>query len=225
MTAEQKINGVNNGWAGIRVPYEYVQKYFNARNADYTTGEYTVNDKRGGMFYIKGRQESMNDALYVFLNGWTCLKFNNIPHNMTNDEFLATAASKAYSDIDFPMIRLGEIYLIYAEACMNLGQANTALPKLKELTVKFSEMQARVEAGDKEVCGFKDFHARRLVETAGHIIITYLLARQAGEAEEYAASARVFCKLAEAKIAEAYTYVMNSTTEDVALFKAVENEV
>lgn len=48
---------------------------------------------------------------------------------MTNDEFLATAASKAYSDIDFPMIRLGEIYLIYAEACMNLGQANTALPE------------------------------------------------------------------------------------------------
>lgn len=84
------------------------------------------------MFYIKGRQESMNDALYVFLNGWTCLKFNNIPHDMTNDEFLATAASKAYSDIDFPMIRLGEIYLIYAEACMNLGQANTALPKLQE---------------------------------------------------------------------------------------------
>lgn len=134
VTAEQKINGVNNGWAGIRVPYEYVQKYFNARNADYTTGEYTVSDKRGGMFYIKGRQESMNDALYVFLNGWTCLKFNNIPHNMTNDEFLATAASKAYSDIDFPMIRLGEIYLIYAEACMNLGQANTALPKLQELS-------------------------------------------------------------------------------------------
>ena len=97
--------------------------------------------------------------------------------------------------------------------------------KLKELTAKFAEMIARVEAGDKELCGFKDFHARRLVETAGHIIITYLLARQAGEAEEYAASARVFCKLAEAKIAEAYTYVMNSTTEDVALFKAVENEV
>ena len=96
--------------------------------------------------------------------------------------------------------------------------------KLKELTVKFSEMQARVEAGDKEVCGFKDFHARRLVETAGHIIITYLLARQAGQVGEYAASARVFCKMAEAKISEAYTYVMNSTTEDVALFKAVENE-
>ena len=31
------------------------------------------------------------------------------------------------------MIRLGEIYLIYAEACMELGQANTAMPKLQEL--------------------------------------------------------------------------------------------
>ena len=96
--------------------------------------------------------------------------------------------------------------------------------KLKELTAKFAEMIARVEAGDKECRGFKDFHARRLVETAGHIIITYLLARQSGEREEYAASARIFAKLAEGKVAEAYTYVMNSTTEDVELFKGVETE-
>ena len=96
--------------------------------------------------------------------------------------------------------------------------------KLKELTAKFSEMTAHVEAGDKELCGFKDFHARRLVETAGHIIITYLLARQAGDSEEYADSAKIFCKLAEGKISEAYTYVMNSTLEDVALFRAVAEE-
>ena len=133
VSSTQMINGVNNGWGGIRVPYEYVEKYFNVRNADYTTGTYDVNDKRGEMFYIKGRSESMEDALYVFLNGWSCLKFNNIPHDMDNDSFLATAASKAYADIDFPLIRLGAIYLIYAEACMNLGQANTALPKLQEL--------------------------------------------------------------------------------------------
>lgn len=134
VSSTQMINGVNNGWGGIRVPYEYVEKYFNVRNADYTTGTYDVNDKRGEMFYIKGRSESMENALYVFLNGWSFLKFNNIPHDMDNDSFLATAASKAYSDIDFPMIRLGEIYLIYAEACMNLGQANTAMPKLRELS-------------------------------------------------------------------------------------------
>ena len=104
----------------------------------------------------------------------------------------------------------------YAEAMQPVVAA------MKELTAKFTEMVAFVEAGDKQTAGFKDFHARRLVETAGHIIITYLLARQAGESEEYANSARIFCKLAVGKVTEAYTYVMNWTTEDVALFKAVE---
>lgn len=136
VSSTQMINGVNDGWGGIRVPYEYVEKYFNVRNADYSAGTYDVNDKRGRMFYIKGRSESMDGALYVFLNGWSCLKFNNIPHNMDQNSYLATAASKAYSDIDFPMIRLGEIYLIYAEACMNLGQANTALPKVQDLAAR-----------------------------------------------------------------------------------------
>ena len=136
VSSTQMINGVNNGWGGIRVPYEYVEKYFNVRNADYSAGTYDVNDKRGRMFYIKGRSESMDGALYVFLNGWSFLKFNNIPHNMDQDSYLETAASKAYSDIDFPMIRLGEIYLIYAEACMNLGQANTALPKVQDLAAR-----------------------------------------------------------------------------------------
>ena len=95
---------------------------------------------------------------------------------------------------------------------------------LRELTARFEEMTARVETLDKECAGYKDFHARRLVETAGHIIIGYLLARQAGESEEYANSAKVFCKLAEGKISEAYTYVMTSTLEDVELFKAVIEE-
>ena len=96
--------------------------------------------------------------------------------------------------------------------------------KLRELTERFVQMNARVEELDKVQPGYKEFHARRLVETAGHIIITYLLARQAGESEEYVNSAKVFCKLAEGKISEAYTYVMNSTLEDVELFKAVIEE-
>ncbi len=96
--------------------------------------------------------------------------------------------------------------------------------KLKTLTAKFEEMVAKVEAGDKECPGFKDLHARRLVETAGHIIIPYILARQAGEVEDYAASARIFTKLAESKISEAYTFVMESTYDDVELYKQVERE-
>ncbi len=96
--------------------------------------------------------------------------------------------------------------------------------KLKELRARFEEMIERVSAMDKECAGYKEFHARRLVETAGHIIIPFILARQAGECSDYVASAKIYTKLAAAEIDKAYTYVMNSPAEDVTLFKAVETE-
>ena len=96
--------------------------------------------------------------------------------------------------------------------------------RLAELKGRLAEMIAHVEEGEKQAAGFKDFHARRLVETAGHIIITYLLARQAGESEEYVNSARIYAKLADGKISEAYDYVMKSDVSDVELFHAVEQD-
>lgn len=134
ITDESRPNGQRNGWAGLRVPYEYVSRYFDVSGQDYRTGTYEVRDKRGEVFYIKGREESMEGALYSFMNGWSCLKFNNIPIGQTNESYLPVSALKNFSDVDFPMIRLGEIHLIYAEACMHLGASGTALPKLRELS-------------------------------------------------------------------------------------------
>ena len=134
ITEASRPNGQRNGWAGLRVPYEFVSTYFNVSGQDYQTGAYAVADKRGEVFYIKGRSESMDGALYNFMNGWSCLKFNNIPFGQTNESFLPQSALKTFSDVDFPMIRLGEIYLIYAEACMNTGAEALALPKLRELS-------------------------------------------------------------------------------------------
>ena len=96
--------------------------------------------------------------------------------------------------------------------------------RLAELKGRLAEMIAHVEEGEKQAAGFKDFHARRLVETAGHIIITYLLARQAGESEEYVNSARIYAKLADGKVSEAYDYVMKSDVSDVELFHSVEQD-
>ncbi|MBR1960951.1 MAG: RagB/SusD family nutrient uptake outer membrane protein [Bacteroidales bacterium] len=134
ITDESRPNGQRNGWAGLRVPYEFVSRYFDVSGQDYRTGAYDVADKRGDVFYIKGRQESMENALYSFMNGWSCLKFNNIPFGQTNESYLPQSALKSFADVDFPMIRLGEIYLIYAEACMHLGAEGMALPKLRELS-------------------------------------------------------------------------------------------
>ena len=116
------ITGINGGWAGNRVPYEYVQKWFeDVKNPDYAEGTYEYKDARAGYFYIKGRSESMQDNLNTFLNGWSCIKFNNVPHDMDAVDYASTAATKNFSDIDWPLIRLGEIHLIYAEACMHAG--------------------------------------------------------------------------------------------------------
>ena len=134
ITDTSRPNGQRNGWAGLRVPFEYVERYFDVGSRDYDTGEYEVADRRGEVFYIKGRQESMEGALYSFMNGWSCLKFNNIPYGQTDESFLPVSAVKDFSDVDFPMIRLAEIYLIYAEACMHLGLQSLALPLVGELS-------------------------------------------------------------------------------------------
>jgi len=133
ITDTSKPNGQVNGWAGLRVPYEYVSRFFEVSGQDYSTGEYSVDDERGKVFYIKGRQESMDGALYSFMNGWSCLKFNNIPHDQTEQEYLPTANTNSFANVDFPMIRLGEIYLIYAEACMHAGgDASARVAALRE---------------------------------------------------------------------------------------------
>ena len=96
--------------------------------------------------------------------------------------------------------------------------------KMKALRSRVEAMVAYVEEVNTTAPQFKDFHARRLVESSGYLIITYLLAQQATEVEEYASDAKVFAKLAEAYIIGAENYVMNSTAEDVALISEVETQ-
>ena len=96
--------------------------------------------------------------------------------------------------------------------------------KLKALRARVEAMVEHVEAVSKDAPQFKDFHARRLVESVGHIIITYLLAQQAVEVEEYASDAKLFAKLTESYIIGAEAYVLNSTAEDVALISEVQEQ-
>ncbi len=135
--------GVANGWAGVRMPFEYAKDYFGvsvpadgyASDGTYT-GKYDYTDKRAANFWIKGHSEEMSD-LGAFAQGWSFYKYNNIPHDLTPAEFRETAATygsgSAKASIDYPMIRLAEIYLNYAEACLNLNQVDQAVPYLNKL--------------------------------------------------------------------------------------------
>jgi hypothetical protein len=103
-------------------------------------------------------------------------------------------------------------------------QMQPVVEKLKALRSRVEAMIERVETINKEFPQYKDFHARRLVESVGHIIITYLLAQQATQVEEYESDAKLFLKLAESYIASAEAYVNSSEGEDVALISEVQEQ-
>ncbi|MBO7262252.1 MAG: acyl-CoA dehydrogenase family protein [Alistipes sp.] len=93
--------------------------------------------------------------------------------------------------------------------------------KLVELRKLYESVVERVENMDKESAGYKDFHARRLVEIAGYIIMSHIMLRQAREVEsDYLNPTKIFVKYAVKKIAEAVTYIEASEGSDVELFKA-----
>ena len=103
-------------------------------------------------------------------------------------------------------------------------QMQPVVEKLKALRSRVEAMIERVETINKEYPQYKDFHARRLVESVGYIIITYLLAQQASRVEEYTSDAKLFLKLAEAYIASAEAYINSSEGEDVALISEVQEQ-
>ena len=140
---QQYSLGVADGWAGIRMPSEYVFDYFGVTvpedgydDEGKYTGVYNYTDDRASMFYIKGHKEQMTN-LAEFTQGWSYYKYNNIPHDMTREEFASSARSygtaSAKAGIDYPMIRLAEVYLNYAEACVMDGQAAKGLPYLNKV--------------------------------------------------------------------------------------------
>lgn len=135
---KKSINGNSAGWGGPRIDGFYVERYFNVKNANFETGEYECDDNRGKMFWIKGRSGNgympTITEVYLFEYGWTCLKFNDVPADPVNAK--AYQDINTFSNIDLPVVRLGEIHLIYAEACVRLGEGSTAQPKMDELAVR-----------------------------------------------------------------------------------------
>lgn len=127
----------SNYWAGIRIDGDYVERFFDVRNANFETGEYECDDNRSKLFWIKGRlgegKMSSYGEVSNFQYGWCYLKFNNIPHNLTPDTYQPYVD---FVNIDLPFIRLGEIHLIYAEACVRLSVSEQAQTKMNELAVR-----------------------------------------------------------------------------------------
>jgi hypothetical protein len=110
------------------------------------------------------------------------------------------------------------------EETTHVDAVKPLVEQLVALRKRYEEALNYVNEVEKQTVGFKELHARRLVEVAGYLAITHILALQAEGHAVYATTAVIYGKLAAAKIEEAVTFVLNSTAEDVTLFKQIEEE-
>jgi hypothetical protein len=89
----------------------------------------TTNDLRATLTFRNG-QSQLDTTISNFQNGYLYPKFIN------KTSAGATGSNPGFVDTDFPMFRLSEAYLIYAEAAVrtgtNLGQALTYVNDLRE---------------------------------------------------------------------------------------------
>jgi hypothetical protein len=103
--------GINGGWAGLRTTKNIVQ-LFDGFGSD--------RDSRR-MFYTNGQKLEI-DNLATFTDGYPIVKFKNITsHNVPGSD-----PSGNFVDTDFPLFRLADVYLMYAEAVLRGGGGSHA---------------------------------------------------------------------------------------------------
>ncbi|MEK7718866.1 MAG: acyl-CoA dehydrogenase family protein [Bacteroidota bacterium] len=88
---------------------------------------------------------------------------------------------------------------------------------LISLTQDYEEaVEKVVTTGDDE---FIDLHARRMVEMAGYIIMSYLLVLDANRDSSHLRSAQVFNKMAKGEVKARAEFIRASSVEDIGLYK------
>ncbi len=96
--------GVSAGWAGLRTTEALVNKFPDV--------EGDVDSR--AMFYTDGQTLEINDLL-EFTNGYAVTKFSNV--TSTGED----GSDVGFADTDYPVFRLGDAYLMYAEAVLRGG--------------------------------------------------------------------------------------------------------
>jgi len=142
--------GIDFGWGGLRTTKAFVQKFSDPSGAT---------DKRA-MFQSAGQNLEIND-IGEFRDGYSIRKWKNKTSTGANGSNLT------WVDTDFPMFRLAEAYLIFAEAVLRGGTgggAEQALIYINNIRQRaYGNMTGNITSGQLNLNFILDERARELI--------------------------------------------------------------
>ena len=113
--------GCNGGWDGFRATGNLVRVFnYDAEESAWTSENLNAFDNRA-IFYSEGRSlDITTSAIGTFTEeGWAVYKYSNLNSDGTPGK------NTTFPDTDFPLFRLGEVYLMYAEAVARGGEGGS----------------------------------------------------------------------------------------------------
>lgn len=141
--------GVNSGWGGLRTTSAFVSLFTDITGAT---------DKRA-MFYTSGQNAIIAD-LGSFTDGYAITKWTNKTSKG------ADGSNSTFVDTDFPLMRLAEMYLTYAEAVLrggSGGSTTTALGYINALRERaYGNTSGNITAGELNLKFILDERGREL---------------------------------------------------------------
>jgi len=140
--------GINGGWAGIRTTSSFVEKF-----------DGMINDTRN-QIYSSGQTLEINDV-GTFTDGYAIAKWKNVDVNGNQ----GSDSSGDFVDTDYPVFRLADAYLMYAECFLRGGggDAGTALALVNLLRERaYGNTNGNITSGNLTLDFILDERAREL---------------------------------------------------------------
>jgi len=111
------LYGIDGGWGGIRTIKDFVSKFDITESNFASTTQYQGSDKRGMFYFDNSTWQWEITNVSTFTQGIGVTKFKNV----TSSGGAAPNAHVTFVSTDFPMFRLADAYLMYAEAVVRGG--------------------------------------------------------------------------------------------------------
>jgi hypothetical protein len=140
-------SGINSGWGGFRARQQFTALLTNATTS--------TTDARRSILYTAGQRLNV-DTLTAVTNGYLLPKYKNV----TSAGVQGSDAAGNFPDTDFPMFRLADVKLMYAEALLRGGTGGTAGTALAQV----NEVRRRAGSADLSAVTLNDILDERARE-------------------------------------------------------------